>query len=313
MPGRLDQQPSGVAVAGVGDPALAGSAAAGLLAGHQAQPGPTVAPVKRASRRSPPPAEAGQHCDPPRQPGRATTGAQAGVGPTHRCASRRSRRASTAIGLSNGDPGQAGPPLARRWPATGVRLVQAAADQTSPGPAAASTAAAGPPAERHGRLGGLGPELQPPPLGLGRHPHPREPPKVGQPRQPLGIAPVGLDPTPGRAFQLGRRHHHPAHPGRLECPGQPEPGRASLSATPTGLGSDPTQLTTASVAAGNRRDHTCPAALSSTPARIDRAATSRPTDRRPPTIPAPPVLAARPPQRRQPTPPSQPGAGPQTV
>ena len=53
MPGRLDQQPSGVAVAGVGDPALAGSAAAGLLAGHQAQPGPTVAPVKRASRRSP--------------------------------------------------------------------------------------------------------------------------------------------------------------------------------------------------------------------------------------------------------------------
>jgi hypothetical protein len=53
-------------------------------------------------------------------------------------------------------------------------------------------------------------------LGLGWHPHRGQLSNVQQPRQPLSIAPVGLDPVPGRAFQLGRRDHYTAHPGRLE-------------------------------------------------------------------------------------------------
>jgi hypothetical protein len=171
----------------------------------------------------------------------------------------------------------------------GVRLVQAAADQTSPGAAAASTAAAGPQQSGTGVLAGSDQRPAPPPRP-GSAPAPREPPKVQQPGQPLGVAPVGLDPTPGRAFQLGRRDHHPAHPGRLECPGQPEPGRASLLGDPTGPGSDPTQRTTASVAAGNRRDHTCPVAVSSTrPGSTGQPPPGPPTDALPPSR-APPSL-----------------------
>jgi hypothetical protein len=39
-------------------------------------------------------------------------------------------------------------------------------------------------------------------LGLGRDPHRGQLPDVQQPGQPFGVAPVGLDPIPGRAFQL---------------------------------------------------------------------------------------------------------------
>jgi hypothetical protein len=39
-------------------------------------------------------------------------------------------------------------------------------------------------------------------LGLGRDPHPGQLPDVQQPGQPFGVAPVGLDPIPGPAFQL---------------------------------------------------------------------------------------------------------------
>jgi hypothetical protein len=119
-------------------------------------------------------------------------------------------------------------------------------------------------------------------LGLGRDPHPRQLPDVQQPGQPFGVAPVGLDPIPGRAFQLGRRHHHTAHPGRLKCPASPNPVGPASSATPTGQ--RPHQLRTASVAGGSRNDHSCPVALSPTPATIDRACTSRPTDVRSSTI-----------------------------
>jgi hypothetical protein len=314
MPGRLDQQPSGVAVAGVGDPALAGSAAAGLLAGHQARPGPTVAPVKRcrspvatasrswsalrphpASPAGPPPAprpawDANSPMAPP--------GGRGAPGPPH-----RPQHGDPQARLVHRSPDAGQPP--------GVRLVQAAADQTSPGAAAASTAAAGPQQSGTGVLAGSDQRPAPPPRP-GSAPAPREPPKVGQPGQPLGVAPVGLDPTPGRAFQLGRRDHHPAHPGRLECPGQPEPGRASLPGDPDRAGQRPHPTHNR---LGGRRQPPRPQLSGSGvqhPARIDRAATSRPTDRPSPTIGRPPVIAARPPQRRQPTPPSERGAGPQT-
>jgi len=39
-------------------------------------------------------------------------------------------------------------------------------------------------------------------LGLGGHPHPSQLPDVQQPGQPLGVAPVGLDPIPGGRFSL---------------------------------------------------------------------------------------------------------------
>jgi hypothetical protein len=121
-------------------------------------------------------------------------------------------------------------------------------------------------------------------LSLGRHPHLGELPDVQQPSQAFGVAAVGLDPVPWRAFQFGRRHHHTSHPGRLECPGQSEPGRTSLIGTATGPGSEPTQLTTACVAAGSRCDHSWPVAASSTPATTDRACTSKPTAVRSHTI-----------------------------
>ena len=65
-------------------------------------------------------------------------------------------------------------------------------------------------------------------LGLGGDPHRRQLPDAQQPRQPLGVAAVGLDLVPGRALQLRGRHHLAAHPGRGQRPGQPEPGRAGL-------------------------------------------------------------------------------------
>jgi hypothetical protein len=115
-------------------------------------------------------------------------------------------------------------------------------------------------------------------LSHGRHPHGRQLPNVQQPGQPFGVAPVGLDPIPGRAFQLGRGHHHTAHPGCLERPGQPEPGRAGRIGTATGPGNETVQATTASVASGSRRDHSSPVSRSSTPATIERACTSSPTN-----------------------------------
>jgi hypothetical protein len=124
MPGRLDQQPSGMAVAGLGDRSLAAPAATGLLAGHQAQPGPTVAPVKRCqspiSTASPNPVSTPT---PSRQPSRPTTGAQVGVAASSPMAtSRRSRRAwtaSTAPWASSKPPaGQAGSTPPPPWPAT---------------------------------------------------------------------------------------------------------------------------------------------------------------------------------------------------
>jgi hypothetical protein len=98
MPGRLDQQPAGMAVAGLGDRALATSPATGLLTGHQAEPGPDrgageAMPVGDLHGQPNP----GQHPDPAqtaqptdqRRPGRG--GGRLGDG-----ASRRSRRAWTA-------------------------------------------------------------------------------------------------------------------------------------------------------------------------------------------------------------------------
>ena len=121
-------------------------------------------------------------------------------------------------------------------------------------------------------------------LGLTWHPNLGQLPDRQQPRQPFGVASVGLDPIPCRAFQLGRRHHHAPHPDRRQCPGQAEPGRTGLIATATGPGNETVQATTASLAAGNRRDHSSPVAVSSTPATTDRACTSRPTDVRSSTI-----------------------------
>jgi hypothetical protein len=85
-------------VAGLGDRPLAAAATTGLLAGHQAQPGPIVAPVNRCqspiSTASPNPVSTPT---PRRQPSRATTGAQGGVAANSpMAASRRSRRAWTA-------------------------------------------------------------------------------------------------------------------------------------------------------------------------------------------------------------------------
>ena len=110
VPGRLDQQLASVAVAGLGDRPLAAPAAAGLLAGHQAQPGPDGGPGEALPipnlHRQP---EGGEHSDP-------TQAAQPG---NHRRPGRRRRQltngriqAVTArldgqhrpMGLVKGDP-----------------------------------------------------------------------------------------------------------------------------------------------------------------------------------------------------------------
>jgi hypothetical protein len=79
--------------------------------------------------------------------------------------------------------------------------VQAAPARPAPGPAAASTADAGPAAAPRGRRRGSD-QVWSCLLGLGRDPHRGQLPDVQQPGQPFGVAPVGLDPIPGRAFQL---------------------------------------------------------------------------------------------------------------
>jgi hypothetical protein len=121
-------------------------------------------------------------------------------------------------------------------------------------------------------------------LGLGRHPHHGQLPKVPQPRQPFGIAPVGLDPIPGGRSSLDDATTTQPTPAAWSARASPNPVGPASSATPTGPGSDLTQLRTASVAGGSRNDHTCPVALSNTPATIDRACTFRPTDVRSSTI-----------------------------
>ena len=55
-----------------------------------------------------------------------------------------------------------------------------------------------------------------------RHRHSTDLPDVQQPRPAPGIAPVGLDPIPRRAFQHRGRHHHTADPRRGERAGQTE-------------------------------------------------------------------------------------------
>ena len=110
MPGRLDQQPAGMAVAGLGARVLAATAATGLLAGHQAQPGPEGGPGEALPvtdlHRQP---EPGQHPDPTQaaQPGdhwrpgwgrrQLTDGAIQAVAA---CLDGQHR----PIGLINGDP-----------------------------------------------------------------------------------------------------------------------------------------------------------------------------------------------------------------
>jgi hypothetical protein len=221
----------GQGVAGLGDRALAASAATGLLAGHQAQPGADRGPGEAmpvADLHGQP--NPGQHPDPAqtgqpghhRRPGRG--GGQLGDG-----ASRRSRRAWTArtapwasakglpAGLAAPAPPHAGQP-------PGVRLGPGRPGKTSPGPAAASTADAGPPAAPRGRLRGSD-RVWSCLLGLGRDPHRGRLPDVQQPGQPFGVAPVGLDPIPGRAFQLD---------GATPTPPTPAAWRARASPNPVG-------------------------------------------------------------------------------
>ena len=98
MPGRLDQQPSGMAVAGLGDRPLDALETAGALGGDQPEIGADggageALPVADLDRQP----ERGQDPDPRRQPSRPTSGAQDGVAASSPMAvSRRSRRACTA-------------------------------------------------------------------------------------------------------------------------------------------------------------------------------------------------------------------------
>ena len=115
-------------------------------------------------------------------------------------------------------------------------------------------------------------------LSLGRHPHLGQLPDVQQPGQAFGVPPVGLDPIPWRAFQLGRRHHYTSHPGRLQRPGQPEPGRTSLIGHGHRAGQRINPADHRQRGGGQPLRPQLPVALSSTPATTDQACASKPTD-----------------------------------
>jgi hypothetical protein len=197
----------GQGVAGLGDRALAASAATGLLAGHQAQPGADRGPGEAmpvADLHGQP--NPGQHPTPRRQASRAPTGAQVGVAASSAMAPPGGRGAPGRPGPHHGPQqrlpaGLAAPAPPHAGQPPGVRLGPGRPGKTSPGAAAASTADAGPPAAPRGRLRGSD-RVWSCLLGLGRDPHRGQLPDVQQPGQPFGVAPVGLDPIPGRAFQL---------------------------------------------------------------------------------------------------------------
>jgi hypothetical protein len=63
-------------------------------------------------------------------------------------------------------------------------------------------------------------------FGVG-HPYRSDLPEPKQPRQPLGVAPVGLDPV-GRRPDLGRRRNHAADPRLGTRTRKPVPRRPGL-------------------------------------------------------------------------------------
>jgi hypothetical protein len=126
--------------------------------------------------------------------------------------------------------------------------------------------------------------------GLGRHPHLGSPPRCSNRASRWASRRSVLTRPPGGRSSLDGATTTQPTPAAWSARASPNPVGPASSATPTGPGSDPTQRTTASVAAGNRRDHTCPVAVSSTrPGSTGQPPPGPPTDALPPSR-APPSL-----------------------
>jgi hypothetical protein len=67
----------------------------------------------------------------------------------------------------------------------------------------------------------------------GRDPDRVQPADHQQPHQTLGVTAIGLDAILGGPLDLARRRDDAPDPGRLQRPGQPEPGRPDSPSTVT--------------------------------------------------------------------------------
>ena len=177
---------------------------------------------------------------------------------------------------------------------------------------AASRADAGHASDRRARPRARAPDHAPPPRAARGTRTASSSPSRKQPRQPLRVTTIGLDPIARRTRDLRRRRHRARDPRRRARPRQPVPGRPSLIRDPHRPRQRRQPRDRLRRPAGTRRrPQAHRSTASNTPATTDRACTSSPTQL-PSAIPAPPVIAALPPRqsRRQPAPTYERGAGP---
>ena len=237
MPGGLDQQPAGVAIAGLGDRALAAGAARGVLGRTRPTKEPMLSPVNRCqSPISTASANPVNVAIPRRQPSRRTSGVNSlSAASCAISASSRSRRAVTVkTSLVAGVEARLG---ARP---TAVGSVVAAARrraawsrpfrrcQTMPYRsnsfdsrcrARIRSARQSYRARTRSRAASC---------SIVGHRHRHDLIQPQQPRQTDRVPGIGLDPITRRSLQLRRRRHLAADPGRDQMPVQPEPGGGGL-------------------------------------------------------------------------------------
>ncbi len=317
VPGGLDQQPAGVRVAGLGDRAEpAPLAASSPRSASGRETARATAAGSASSRRARPSARArSASTTPRRQQSRPTISANGGSAASSAIAWSSASRRAFACTPPHTTPRSASCSgrLSKRcrrsqasWASVhAARVVDQPVPQQQlrepmPRPHQLATRVLARPHQIAGRL-----------LVRLRHPHRDQLAEPQQPRQPLRVATVGLDPVRRRPRDLRRRRHRARDPGRRARTREPVPGRAGLIGDPhrrrrTAAATRPSPP--AASAPADSAAH--PLAASSTPATTLRACTSNPTHV-PSAIPAPPVIAALPPRhsRRQPAPTYERGAG----
>ena len=109
------------------------------------------------------------------------------------------------------------------------------------------------------------------------HPHRGDLTQPKQPRQPLGVTPIGLDPVGRRPRIFDGAATTQLIPAPAHARASPYPVGPASYTTRTGAGSVFSHATVASHPGGTRSDRTSPLPASITPATTDRACTSSPT------------------------------------
>lgn len=283
MPGRFNQQPAGVGVAGLGDRAAGPGRPGGLLGRDQTKIGADAG----SSEPVPVPDLHGQ---PERgQGGNAPQAAQAlnhgGVFAVQSHACDGGIQIVAAF-IDGPHPGQAGP--VGQFPGGFGKVLPVQPDPVLPGPrlpvgiddALAQQEFGDPVSGTHQ----VRPAVLPCPdqvpgcflIGRG-NPHPGDLSQLQQPGQVQGVTGVCLDPVPGRALEFGRGRDHCLETGRVQVPGQTETGRSGLVNHPDGAGqgTDPVQdLVRSGV---SFRCRISPVSLSRAQPATERAWTSKPT------------------------------------